>query len=190
MRLQLLMPNETPDPGNQSNKGKTGAPSNATAGVTYNVTVRLTDNYYNVESTSNLQVSPTMPGVQLVSTDPNDVESSYGNGNPQPLDGNTASATFGAVLRTSGTWTLSASDTGGTGTSYIADTSSNVVTVAGAPTKLLMGWAARRSIKARGSISRLLSMSPTNIRTLSQQAATPFLFTRAIFTMWIRDPLT
>ena len=57
-----------------------------------------------------------MPGVHLVSTDPNDLESAYGGGNPQPLDSNSGSTVFGAVLVTSGTWTFTASDTGGTGT--------------------------------------------------------------------------
>jgi hypothetical protein len=137
-RLHLLLPNEVPDPGHQTDKGKTGLPSNATAGQVYNVTVQLTDDYYNVESTGNVQVSPPMPGVQLVSSDPNDVESAYVGGNPQPMDSNTGSVSFGAVLFTSGSWTFTASDTHGTSTSYLPDTSTNVVTVAGLPTKLVI----------------------------------------------------
>jgi len=136
-RLQILLPNQFAVPGNAAIKGEMNAASNAVAGQVYDVAVRLTDDYYNVESAGNVVSSPNMPGVRLVSTDPNDVESSYAGGNPKPLDSATGSATFGAILVTSGTWTFTATDTGGTGTSYISDTSTSVITVAGAPTKLV-----------------------------------------------------
>ena len=132
-RLQILLPNQVGVPGDSAIQGEINSASNAVAGQAYNVTVRLTDNYYNVESSGNVVASPNMPGVRLVTTDPNSVGSSYVGGNPQPLNSATGSATFGAILVTSGAWTFTASDTGGTGTSYLPFTSTNVVTVPGFP---------------------------------------------------------
>ena len=126
-RLQIVLPNQTTVPGNVAIKGRTGTPTTAVAGLNYNVTVNLTDLYYN------LQPGGAMPSVQLLPTDPNSPIGSYGGGNPQSLSG--ATATFGAILTTSGTWTFTASTT--TGANYLSDTSANVPTIPGAPTKLL-----------------------------------------------------
>ena len=172
-RLHFLLPNEVPDPGHvtASIKGKTGLPSGATAGQVYNVTVRLTDDYYNVESTGNVLASPAMPGVQLMSSDPNDAESAYIGGNPQPMDSNTGAVSFGAILVTSGSWTFSATDTGGTGTSYLPDVSTNVVTVAGAPSKLVI-------------VQPSQALYPGTLVGVSGAAATPAagsVFTAAVY---------
>ena len=143
-----------------------------------------------------------MPGVHLVSTDPNDVESGlWLGGNPQPLDSATGSATFGAVLVTSGTWTFTASDTGGTGTSYISDTSTNVVVVAGAPTKLCDAILPNQALYP-GTVSGVNGAAATQaagshllrhhlcdrilFRTRCRRAAIRSPSTRAISTMWIR----
>ena len=49
-KLQVLLQNQFNDPGNVATKGRTGVPNNATAGVTYNITVNLTDAFYNVQT--------------------------------------------------------------------------------------------------------------------------------------------
>ncbi len=129
-KLQLLIPGETAVAGYIAGgaKGKTGLPTTATAGTNYNVTVRLTDSYYNVQSAA------TMPSVLLTSTDPFDNESAYLGGNPQSLSA--AVAVYGVTPVTAGTWTYTAADQSALG--YSSDTSTNVFVQAGAPTKLLI----------------------------------------------------
>src|SRR5258708_409806 len=75
-----------------------------------------------------------MPSVQLTATDPNVNYGSWVGGSIQTLDVN-ASATFQAVLVTTGVWRFTATDQGGT---YTSDTSTNVVVLPGAPKKLVM----------------------------------------------------
>ena len=75
-KLQIVLPNQMTVHGNAAIKGRTGAPLNATAGIPYSVTVNLTDDFYNVQKVA------AMPSVQLVSSDPNDIESNYVGGNP------------------------------------------------------------------------------------------------------------
>src|SRR5262249_36189545 len=109
--------------------GKTGSPTNPIAGLTYSVVVHLTDAYFNVNKT----VAP-MPSVQLTVTDPNVNYGGWSGGSIQTLDSN-ASATFNAVLVTTGVWQFTATDQGLT---YNSNTSTNVVVVPGAPTKLVV----------------------------------------------------
>ena len=85
-KLQIILPNQTTVPGSVSNQGRTGIPTNATAGITYNVTVNLTDAFYNV------QPNASMPSVQLLTTDPNSITANYIGGDPQSLNPTTALA--------------------------------------------------------------------------------------------------
>jgi hypothetical protein len=73
-KLQMLFPgsipanNEIPAPGTAS--GKTGTPSDRTAGVQFTVTVRACDSYWNLKKTENREVG-------ITTTDPWDDESAY-----------------------------------------------------------------------------------------------------------------
>ncbi len=48
LQYHIIVPNQVPDPGNISNEGKKYEVSVQTAGVKFPVTVRVTDNYYNL----------------------------------------------------------------------------------------------------------------------------------------------
>ncbi|MCB4791979.1 MAG: hypothetical protein LHV68_08835 [Elusimicrobia bacterium] len=50
--LQILAPNEVAQPGHASTRGRSGSPSNRTAGVAFKVTVNACDQYYNPVSTN------------------------------------------------------------------------------------------------------------------------------------------
>ncbi|MFA5975390.1 MAG: hypothetical protein WC859_04410 [Elusimicrobiota bacterium] len=128
-KLQVVLPGQNRVPGNVPSKGRVNSPDTAVAGQAYPVTVYLTDAYYNI------QPNAALPSVRLVSSDPNDNEA-YTGGNPQSLDLGTASATFGTVLVTAGTWEFTASTF--TGANYQMDTDTGVVTIPGAPTKLIV----------------------------------------------------
>ncbi|OVE78374.1 hypothetical protein BVX98_00450, partial [bacterium F11] len=64
-KIQILLPNETAEPGTAI--GKTGSPSNATAGENYTITTRLTDDYFNAVGNAGSNVS-----VRLNTDDPYD----------------------------------------------------------------------------------------------------------------------
>jgi aspartokinase-like uncharacterized kinase len=117
-KLQLLVPGETAAPGSAT--GKTGAPTAQTAGVGYSVTVRAVDANWNLVNTSTHTVG-------ISCTDPNDL-----------LPANAAlvsgTKTFSLTNRTSGSWTVTATDiTDGTRT---ANTSPSITVSPGAFTKL------------------------------------------------------
>ncbi len=132
-KLQLLLPGETAVPGSTANStlGKTGTPTNATAGTRYDVVVRLTDAFYNVIT------GGAMPTVGLTTTDPYDDETTFFGGNPQSLDPFTGSATIGVFFNTSSSWTVTATDDPYTNL-YQNDTSTTVFVQPAAPTRLLV----------------------------------------------------
>ena len=127
-KLQMLLPGETALPGQTATKGKFGTPQTARAGISYSVTVNLTDDYYNI------QKNATLPSATLVTSDPNDVETAFTGGNPQTLSPLTASATYGVFFFTAGTWTITANDIAN---AYASDTSTGIVVNPGIPQKLV-----------------------------------------------------
>src|SRR5207249_1319171 len=65
-QIQLVLPGESAVPGNASlTRGVSGTPSTQLAGANFNVTVNLTDGYWN-------PVLTATSTVQIVSSDPND----------------------------------------------------------------------------------------------------------------------
>jgi small nuclear ribonucleoprotein (snRNP)-like protein len=106
VKLQFILPGETAVPGLTTGgvKGKSGMPSNATAGVNYSATVRVTDNYYNV-------VTGTAALITVASSDPWDDETYSGN-NPVAINPVSGDATVPVKFQTSSTWTLTATAPG------------------------------------------------------------------------------
>lgn len=116
-KMQLLVPGETAAPGTAS--GKTGTPTNQTAGTVFNVTVNAVDDYWNVVNTTNT--------IGLTSSDAN-----------ATLPSNTAlvagTISLSTVLNTTGSRTLTATNiTDGTKT---ANTSPSITVNTGTFTKL------------------------------------------------------
>jgi hypothetical protein len=115
--MQVLVPGETAAPGTPS--GKTGTPSNQTAGTAFNVTANGVDQYWNVVSTTNT--------VGLTSTDVN-----------ATLPGNTAlvagTKNLAVILNTIGAQTLTLTNI--TDGGKVADVSSSITVDAGVFTKL------------------------------------------------------
>jgi hypothetical protein len=116
-KLQLLLPGETAAPGTTT--GKTGTPNTQTAGAAYTVTVNAADANWNVISTNDI--------VAITSSDANTT-----------LPANAALAagtrTFSVTNKTTGTWTVTASDT--THTGITPSTSASFTVNTGAFTKL------------------------------------------------------
>ena len=123
-RLQVLLPGDTPVPGDVAHLGKTGSLTSTIAGENYLVTARLTDDYFN--AIGNGAQGATL---RLTTTDP------YDPSDPDTSVSLTASST--SVSGSSVTWThpfQRASTTGWavtvstqTGPFYIANTTGPVV---------------------------------------------------------------
>src|ERR1019366_6154772 len=64
-KLQLILPNQVSVPGNIAALGVSGTPTTAVAGEIYDITVRVTDNWYNGIGNSSLGTT-----IHLVTTDP------------------------------------------------------------------------------------------------------------------------
>ena len=64
-KTQILLPNETPDPGNLADGGKTGTPTAAIAGENYPIAVRITDNWFNAVGNASQSAQ-----IHLVTADP------------------------------------------------------------------------------------------------------------------------
>lgn len=92
-KLQLLLPGETTDPGNAA--GKTGSPSDQTAGISVPVIVNAVDDDWNLVSSTDI--------VRITSSDPNAT---------LPADAALAGGTqvFNVILKTAGSWTMTAED--------------------------------------------------------------------------------
>ncbi|TFF37355.1 beta strand repeat-containing protein [Mucilaginibacter psychrotolerans] len=116
-KLQLLLPGETAAPGTTT--GKTGTPTNPTAGTAITVTVNSVDANWNVvSSTDNIGITSTDANATLPAN-------------------NTLSAgtrTFSITLKTAGSKTITASDI--TNVGITANTSPAVTVAAGTFTKL------------------------------------------------------
>ena len=122
VRLQILIPGETADPGQTSTgtPGKTGIPSNPVAGVGFNVTVNAVDQFYNVQSNSAPTVGLNMPN-------------SYANYLPTPTqDLASGTGTFTLTLKRAGTGQTVATTTGG----LLNDTTPAFQTVANTQNRL------------------------------------------------------
>ena len=117
VKLQVLVPGETTDPG--SSTGKTGSPSNQTAGSAFSVTVNAVDTYWNLVSSTNT--------VNISSSDANAV-----------LPGNAAlvggTQNFSITLKTAGTATVTTTNV--TDPTKTAGTSPSIAVNPGAFTKL------------------------------------------------------
>ncbi|MEK7287356.1 MAG: hypothetical protein AAB091_02180, partial [Elusimicrobiota bacterium] len=85
-RLLVILPNETHDPGNESNNGKYGTASHAASGSNYRVTVLATDRFYNIQSATDTAVFVDTP-------DPYDVH-------PATVALSGGTTTFDVVFRT------------------------------------------------------------------------------------------
>ncbi|MEX0602617.1 MAG: hypothetical protein WD295_04695, partial [Bacteroidota bacterium] len=118
VKLQILLPGETADPGTVL--GKTGSPANRTAGTGFTATVRAVDEYWNV-------VTSVTDEVQLTSTDANATLPGI-----TALSGGTGN--LSVTFRTAGSWTLTASDV--SDPAKTASTSPSVTVVPGAFARL------------------------------------------------------
>lgn len=116
-KLQILVPGETASPGTAN--GKTGSPSNQTAGTSFNVTVNAVDAYWNIVSSTHT--------VQITSSDPHAV-----------LPANAAlvagTQTFSVTPKTAGSSTVTVSNV--TDPTKSPSTSPSITVQAGAFTKM------------------------------------------------------
>jgi len=165
-RLQLLLPGETVVPGSApphapAARGRSGVPDSDgdndadgdseaglidkfVAGVPYQVTVRVTDKFYNLKPT-------VEPQVQVVTTDPYDTHP--GN---KTLTGGTT--TFSIVFKTNTsdpvptTWSVSASTSAGA-TNYLLDTVSGIEVLPSTPTQLMVLLPGETAVPGRTDVS-------------------------------------
>ncbi|MDA3792802.1 MAG: hypothetical protein PF545_03985, partial [Elusimicrobia bacterium] len=121
MKLQILLPGETADPGSLT--GKTDAADTQIAGSTFAVTVNAVDDYWNVQKSSN-------PAVQITAQPDSDYSAESAK---SLLSG---SATFWAVLNDAegDPWNITASTSDGD--NILPDTSSDIDVSVGNPVKL------------------------------------------------------
>ncbi|HOI42859.1 MAG TPA: hypothetical protein PK523_07940, partial [Elusimicrobiales bacterium] len=125
-RLQVLMPGQAADPGSAS--GKSGAVSVSTAGISFPVTVRATDDYWNICADTSATVN--------LSTAPGSDPYAAGTGLAQPL---TAGATVFQVTFYRGEGTSSAVRASTTGpNSLLSSLSDAAVVNSSSPAKLLV----------------------------------------------------
>jgi hypothetical protein len=139
VRLQLVLPGETVQPGNAAlTRGVVGSPLSAQSGISIPVQVRLTDTYWNLTTASS--------AVRLTSSDPFDQSTGpwVGTGkDPYDFSVTNGSGTFNFPLISisTGGWVLSASDTDDNPAPYPlrfnSFTSTRIVVNAGTPTKLI-----------------------------------------------------
>jgi hypothetical protein len=119
-KLQLLVPGEVAVPG--SSTGKSGTPSNQTAGTAFTVTVNCTDDYWNKVSTANPQVS-------IYTSDLYDTE-------PTPANLVSGSLTFNVTPVTASPITITAKDTDGIPPLYTQSVSPSITVNPGPAVKL------------------------------------------------------
>ena len=98
VKLLIILPGETYAPG--SNTGKIGTPAAWTAGVPYRITVRGVDANWNINSGA-------MANVQITTEDPNDTH-------PADVLVNGVRDFNNMVMRTAGSWRITATDIDGT----------------------------------------------------------------------------
>jgi len=148
VKMQLLAPGETAAPGTAS--GKTGTPSDQTAGIGYTVTVRA------VDANWNLVTSAPANTIGITTSDPNDAH-------PANAALSSGTRTFGVTNKTAGSWTVTANNvTDGTKTSA----NSTVTVNAGAFTKL--------QILAPGETAAPGTATGKTGTPITQMASTPF----------------
>ncbi|MFL0163204.1 Ig-like domain-containing protein, partial [Aquirufa salirivi] len=116
-KLQVLMPGETADPGSVT--GKTGTPTNQTAGSNTTVTVNAVDANWNI-------VSSSTPTVVITTSDANDTH-------PSNAALTAGTGTFTVSFRTAGNQTVTATDQAATLT---ANTGATTLVTAGTVNKL------------------------------------------------------
>src|SRR5206468_6274078 len=126
-KLQILLPGETASPGSAT--GKTGAPSDQTAGAAISsaIVVNAVDANWNVVPTATTNVTITSSDANATIADDNGATA----GNLTLVAGTRALSSF--TFKTVGTRTVTATDAGG---ALTANTSANVTVSAGAVTKL------------------------------------------------------
>lgn len=123
-RLQVLVPGESPVPG--SSTGITGTPSTQTAGASFTVTVNLTDPYWN-------RVALNEPLAAITTSDPYDTHPAAA-----ALLNGTLNFSVTLIRATTETWTVTATDTDGTGTLYTSATSAAIPMAPNSATRLLL----------------------------------------------------
>src|SRR5439155_239095 len=119
-KLQLLVPGESAAAGTAS--GKTGAPSAEQAGTSFNVTVNAVDGYWNLVNTATDTVGITCSDTNAT----------------LPINTALVSGTraLGVTLKTTGAWTITATDI--SNGSKTASTSPPINVNSGAPSKLTL----------------------------------------------------
>ncbi|MEK6646928.1 MAG: hypothetical protein AABY84_09680 [Candidatus Firestonebacteria bacterium] len=122
VKLQLLLPGETANPG--STYGYTGTAIGQTAGTQFTVTVNAVDANWNRNTT-------VAPGVTVYTSDANTPTSGQ-----QTLTAGTS--TFNVLFKTMGNWTVTSEDTDGDGTTYTINTHPQILVSPNTAVKLLI----------------------------------------------------
>ncbi|MBU2652698.1 MAG: hypothetical protein KKA81_17360, partial [Bacteroidetes bacterium] len=124
VKLQILVPGVTAVDGDVSNNGRTGNPSDRTAGISFITTLNLCDPYWN--QITNLGSNTT---VQITASAP------YYN---QPANNYLENGTrlFTLAVLSSGSWTATSTDVDGVAPLYTADTSASIPVISSGAVKL------------------------------------------------------
>ncbi len=119
-RLQILLPSETAAPG--TGLGKTGTPTDATAGVAYTITARLTDAYHNA-----IGNALSMVGLSLTSTDQYDSPKPADTSLSIPIGVGNYETTYAHSFQTASPTGWTVTITTSSGPSYIPDTAGPII---------------------------------------------------------------
>ncbi|MHB9154077.1 MAG: RHS repeat domain-containing protein, partial [Endomicrobiales bacterium] len=115
-RVQILVPGETAQPGNQATRGRSGTPSVQTAGAAFFATVNACDSYFNQ--------TPDQPAVTVTTSDEYDTEP----GSKNLINGTTVFSLTLVTARVSSATVTSAG--------YVSDYSGNITVQPNSPYRL------------------------------------------------------